>query len=273
MTGAPDNPTPSGCANCGALLTGPWCARCGQEAVGRASLRRVARRQYERIRHSLLALVFHPGQLTAEFRDGQRARSISPWRLALNLVAFFFALSFITDFRVAHFAQQDPTGTLEATIAAAAARSHVSRAEIAERIDRRLNGVYTLLLTLSVACNALLARVLHRRRPAPWSVHGVFALHLVAWTFLLSVLYFLMLRVLGLSPLMTASNASTEYANLAALAVVILLQIAYVLVAFHRVYADTWRAAGVKAVLLVIAGVFVDNAVLALAFLIALKTV
>jgi hypothetical protein len=39
--------------------------------MGHGSLRRSIRRQWERIRHSLWTLVAHPGQLTAEFRDGQ----------------------------------------------------------------------------------------------------------------------------------------------------------------------------------------------------------
>jgi Protein of unknown function (DUF3667) len=100
------------CPNCGAQSGGAWCAGCGQETlVGPRKPGRALRRQWLRIRHSIVAIVAivaHPGQLTAEFRDGKRARSVSPWRVAINLVTFFFVRSFVTDFRVATIARQDP---------------------------------------------------------------------------------------------------------------------------------------------------------------------
>jgi len=109
----------------------------------RAPFARTLRRQWQRIRHSLVALIVHPGQLTAEFRDGQRARSINPWRLAFNVIAVFFVLSFVTDFRAANFPKQDPSGKLAAVL---------------ERVDRRFNAIDTVLVTLAIAAAALIAR-------------------------------------------------------------------------------------------------------------------
>jgi Beta-eliminating lyase len=63
------------CANCGAELLGEWCAECAQESISGHSARRTLHRQWERVRLLIVALVVHPGLLTAEFRDGQRARS------------------------------------------------------------------------------------------------------------------------------------------------------------------------------------------------------
>src|SRR5215472_19289929 len=101
------------CPNCGARMIGSWCAGCGQESIAeQGALTRTVQRQWQRIRHTLVALVIHPGQLTAEFRDGMRARSISPWRLAFNVLTVFFLLSFVTDFSVANFPKQDPSGKL-----------------------------------------------------------------------------------------------------------------------------------------------------------------
>ena len=97
----------------------------------------------------MVALLVHPGQLTAEFRDGQRARSISPWRLAFNTIAVFFVLSFVTDFRVANFPKQDLSGTLADAISAAARQTNVDEATVTERVDRRFNAIYTLLVILS----------------------------------------------------------------------------------------------------------------------------
>lgn len=58
------------CANCGAELFGEWCSECGQESLAGHSARRTLHRQWERVRHSMVSLVVHPGLLTAEFRDG-----------------------------------------------------------------------------------------------------------------------------------------------------------------------------------------------------------
>lgn len=63
----PDAAAKPTCANCGAKLIGEWCAGCGQESMPGHGARRILHRQWERIRHSMVALVVHPGLLTAEF--------------------------------------------------------------------------------------------------------------------------------------------------------------------------------------------------------------
>jgi hypothetical protein len=266
------------CPNCGAPVTGPWCSGCGQETgAGSGALARTARRQWQRIWHSLTALVLRPGQLTAEFRDGQRARSVTPWRLAFNVVAVFLVLSFVTNFRVATIADQDASGTFAAAISATAQRAHLDKAVLVERLDRRFNTLYSLLVTLSVACYALLARVTHWRRKERWSVHVVFALHFVAWTFIANLIYFLVMRVFGLSVALSVSAAAKDpmanYASIVLIALILIWQLAYMTIAFRRVYADAWTAAGAKALLGVVVGVTADNAVAFLAFWLAARTI
>jgi hypothetical protein len=250
-------------------MRGRWCADCGQESLAQGLFARTVRRQWRRIRHTLVALIVHPGLLTAEFRDGLRARSIAPWRLTLNAVAFFFLLSFATDFRIAHIAEQDRSGVLAGAIADAAERMHVAPALLAERIDHRFNAVYTLLLGLSVGWYALLACALHWRRRRPFAVHAVFGLHYVAWIFAVTLVYFLAARLLSIDTVI--SVAHPDLRNLGLFALVLAWSFGYVAIAFRRVYADSRTAAALKALVVVVAGAIVDNLVVALAFYAALR--
>jgi hypothetical protein len=260
------------CPNCGAGVVGPWCAGCGQElATGRGTVRRTIRRQWERIRHSLWTLVAHPGQLTAEFRDGRRVRSVTPWRLTFNMIAVFFLLSFVTDFRVANFPKQDPSGTIANAISTAAKEANVDEATLTERLDRRFNTFYTLCVGVLIAARAAVARLTHLRDDSPWSVHFVFALHLTAWTIVANVVFYVALRLLGVSP--AAKDALTQTASLVLLVAIELWQLSYVLVAFRRVYADRWVFGSVKAAAMVVTGLVVGNAMGFLSLWLALKTV
>jgi len=261
------------CPNCGARNTGAWCPGCGQEAESgpHASVRAI-RRQWERIRHSIVALVIHPGQLTAEFRDGKRARSVSPWRLAINLVTFFFVLSFVTDFRVANLARQDPGGALAGAISEAASLAHVDISTYIERVDRRFDAIYTVMIALLVAIAALTARLTHWRPGARWSVHFVFALHLIAWSFIINFVYLVAMRLFKLSAFMVGTDPSVSLGSALLLLVVILWQFGYVLVASRRVYADSWMGGSVKAAVMVIVKLVAGNVLARLSFWLAVQS-
>jgi hypothetical protein len=260
------------CANCGAELFGEWCTKCGQESIAGRSARRTLRRQRDRVRHSMVALVVHPGLLTAEFRGGQRARSIAPWRLAFNIISIFFVLSFMTDFHAATFLGQDSTGTLARFISAAAEDVRVDDATFAERVDRRFNAIFTALTVIPIAISAVLARLTHLRRRERWSVHIVFALHLTAWSFIANWVYYSAMRLLGLASYATASDPHVRIAGIALLAVILLWQFGYVLLAFRRVYVDGWVAAGWKAAAMVGARLLAGNGSAILALYLAAKT-
>ena len=220
----------------------------------------------------MVALVVHPGLLTAEFRDGQRARSIAPWRLAFNMMTIFFVLSFVTDFHVANFPRQDLTGTLAGVISAAAQQAKVEEGTFTERADRRFNAIFTALIVISIAISAALARLTHPRRPERWNVHLVFALHLTAWSFIADVVYYSAMRLLGLASYATTSDPHVRNAGIALLAVILLWRFGYVLLAFRRVYADGWIAAGSKAAVMVGVGLLANNALAILALYLAVKS-
>jgi hypothetical protein len=92
------------CLNCGAALTGRYCANCGQTAdVHVPSTRELFHEAIEGITHSdsrlwnsLKLLWFKPGKLTQEFVAGRRVAYLPPFRLYLVLsVIFFLAASLV----------------------------------------------------------------------------------------------------------------------------------------------------------------------------------
>ena len=91
------------CLNCGAVLTGRYCANCSQAAdVHVPSTGELLHEALEGITHSdsrlwrtLYLLWFKPGRLTQEFVAGRRASYLPPFRLYLVLsILFFLAASF-----------------------------------------------------------------------------------------------------------------------------------------------------------------------------------
>jgi len=259
------------CPNCGAPSTGAFCANCGQQSIVKhGAFVRTVQHQWQRVRHTLVALVIHPGQLTAEFRNGQRARSITPWRLAFNLLTVFFLLSFVTDFGVANFPKLDPSGELGQAISEAAQQAKVDEHVFTERVDRRFNTFFTLTLTVSIALSAVLAGLTHLRRREPWSVHFVFALHLTAWNFIVNLVYLLAMRTLGLA---LTYGAQSSAVGSTLIVLILLWQFVYVAVAFRRVYADGWVGASAKSAVMVLVGFVTGNVLAILSFYLALQAV
>jgi Protein of unknown function (DUF3667) len=100
---APPQSTVRRCLNCGAVLTGRYCANCSQAAdVHVPSTGELLHEALEGITHSdsrlwrtLHFLWFKPGRLTQEFVAGRRASYLPPFRLYLVLsILFFLAASF-----------------------------------------------------------------------------------------------------------------------------------------------------------------------------------
>jgi hypothetical protein len=103
---APEAGTPvDRCENCGALLHGPYCSQCGQEAADRIvpvwhMINEVLEAVFEldlRVLHTLPKFLFLPGRLTKEYINGRRERYIRPFRLCLFATFLLFTvLAFTT---------------------------------------------------------------------------------------------------------------------------------------------------------------------------------
>ena len=91
----------SACLNCGAPLSGAFCARCGQRDIppypSVHELAVDAVTEFSgwdgRLATTLRELVRRPGMLTRKFLEGRRARYISPVRLYLVASLVYFVLA------------------------------------------------------------------------------------------------------------------------------------------------------------------------------------
>src|SRR5436190_8023573 len=91
------------CENCGAQLTGNYCAQCGQAAVDyRRSFRHVVVDVLDSFLNwdskfftTIALLILKPWRLTNEFLSGKRVRYVNPLRLyLLASILFFFAVNY-----------------------------------------------------------------------------------------------------------------------------------------------------------------------------------
>ncbi|HTJ63066.1 MAG TPA: DUF3667 domain-containing protein [Alphaproteobacteria bacterium] len=98
------------CANCGAVLAGPFCSACGQ------SVEAIRRPVWEFIEHTLetifdfdkrglrsLTLLFVPGEMTAQYLAGRRARFVPPVRFYIFVSLLFFLAIWATDTAIVQF--------------------------------------------------------------------------------------------------------------------------------------------------------------------------
>ncbi len=109
-----ERPALTQCENCGAALTGRYCAQCGQAAVDYhrsfgtlvADAADAFLNLDERFLKTFALLLFKPWRLTNEFLAGRRQRYVHPLRLyLLASVAFFFVIRGIEHFHPIHKGQ------------------------------------------------------------------------------------------------------------------------------------------------------------------------
>lgn len=109
------------CLNCGAEITGPYCAQCGQASHPHRSLVHVFEEFLHGILHfdtkawrTLPMVIFRPGTLTRNYVHGKRARYISPLALFLFTIFFmFFVFAFLPHETEENAASPQREATLE----------------------------------------------------------------------------------------------------------------------------------------------------------------
>ncbi|MBY0492639.1 MAG: DUF3667 domain-containing protein [Cyanobacteria bacterium] len=228
------------CRHCHAPLAGSYCSSCGQKALADDALtaRAIGAEVWQhatdlfKTLRSLRAL-FVPGKLTADYISGNRRPYLSPLKVYLLCGAIFFMAAPYTGFTLDAIVAADGTGLISGSVNDAMARSGLSREHFEERFELRFQSVCTASLALSVAVVALLNAIffLGKRRPA--AAHVVFALHYVAF-----------LYVLGIVSGAIAVRVSTPSAY--TLPLLHSLLAPYLYFSLRRVYADTMARTIVK---------------------------
>lgn len=212
----------SDCLNCGAALSGPYCASCGQREITDADrglghlvrdflseLTSVESRTWR----SFLALLFRPGLLSRTYLDGARQRYLKPISLFLIVNLMFFLAPPLTDLSLplANQALQPwaerihPLIEEKATVRAARGESDAQRdvyndrptpgyAALQRDYDARSGEISKLLVIAHIPFLAFGLMLAFGFRKFWYAEHVVVALHAFAATMLMAMLVHLALR-------------------------------------------------------------------------------
>lgn len=159
-------PPPQRCLDCGSVVTGRFCAECGQAAGVRVlavhdvahDVVHSALHLDSRVWRTLRTLVLKPGELTNEFIRGRRQRYLPPFRLYLVLSVLFFALSaMLPEAQLVQVDGQGDTVIAPGPPAAAGAPppADLSKARCNVQLDGALGERLSLLL--AEACSKVVA--------------------------------------------------------------------------------------------------------------------
>jgi hypothetical protein len=140
-----ERPPLTHCENCGTLLTGHWCAKCGQPAIDyRRSFRYIVVELLNEFLNwdskfvrTIGLLLVRPWKLTNEFLAGHRVRFVNPLRLyLLASILFFFAVNYRA--KSIHLQPGKLTSENRAEIAAVLDKQHLTPDQRA-KVERALN--------------------------------------------------------------------------------------------------------------------------------------
>jgi hypothetical protein len=256
------------CLNCGAELTGRYCANCSQAAdVHVPSTRELLHDALEGITHSdsrlwrtLNLLWFKPGKLTQEFVAGRRAAYLPPFRLYLVLSVLFFLVASLSPTQV-KFVNLD-SQTLEAGAPPDCAKVNATEFSVplfgrdwAPRIKRACSEIardsgsslaHVAIATMPKAMFiflplvAFLHMLMYWRPRHRYAVHLLFFLHVHAFFFSVMTLVVL------------SADASGAWPGLHMLwdlvpPLLLLTLPVYTVVAMRRVFGRSWGRTLVKA--------------------------
>lgn len=262
---------PPFCRNCGAPLTGAYCADCSQRAdVHMPSTLELVHEALEGVTHSdsrlwmtMRFLLFVPGKLTLEFIAGRRVAYLPPFRLYLVTSVLFFLIASILPGEAVRLMELDDPPKTAAGVAAPARtpqercstlQSDIFQTQLKHACERivRDNGEAFKHDVVAVAPKAMfillpLIAFFHMLLYwFPWhryAVHLLFFVHVHAFAFLAMSVAWLLNRVGQLS-----HSLDTLCGTLLA-AIMIYLPV-YLVLAMKRVFRRGWPNTLFKALIL-----------------------
>jgi hypothetical protein len=172
------------CHNCGATLTGPFCATCGQHVHAlNPTLRDVVHDVTHEVLHldgrmfrTLRKLLLSPGFLTLDYFKGRRARWIPPLRLYLTFSVLYFALAALSGSNMGATIHDTDETVMDRPA------GFNSTEEVAETIREAMGHWVPRAMFVLVPLFALLVGVAFRKTGSHYPHHLYFSLHVhAAW--------------------------------------------------------------------------------------------
>jgi hypothetical protein len=245
----------SRCPNCASELAFEYCPRCGQRRIhpqdlsarhfGHELVDEIAtlHERFKTLRTLRQLLV--PGFLSAEFLAGRRQPYLTPFKVYLVCAAMFFLAAPAAGFSIASMLEADQSGTLNRLVSARAAERGLASPLFNARFDIRVQSVYTITLGAAAIILAVLLQWLFRKQRRPYGAHLIFALHYVAFMYLVTIAAG-MSRTIGLS---------VDVAATAGFALIV----PYLILALKRVYTESTGVILLKAAPLLFLTIVLNN--------------
>jgi len=268
-------PAAARCKNCYAILSGRYCANCGQRAdVHVSSTRELVHEALEGLTHSdsrlwrtLLLLWFRPGTLTEEFLAGRRAISLPPFRLYLIISVTFFLIVAASPSSDVPFLEFDPDhpATANAPLSGDSCESMTIFNHAHPDWDRRMRRACTeiqrdnavtlrknLIAALPKAMFVFLPFIAFLHMLLYWRPRRRYAEHLVFFLHLQSLFFSVGIMIAVLGDLAHRWHALTGVANLFQPLLGWTLPV-YTVLALRRVFKNGWLKTLLKALCLAMA--------------------
>jgi hypothetical protein len=231
---------PAKCTNCSHDVVGVYCARCGEKQPGHhdLTLGHFLHELFHELAHvdskvfrTLRDLLARPGELTAAYFEGRKQRYIAPLRLFLTLFALQFlaysAYKPVAIYSLETLMTMDKTHQFENAMKRAAAKRHLTFAELTESVNHRWQKNMSLLSLGGIVGIALMLKLLYARRRRFLAEHLVFAAHFMCFTYVMS---------LALFPVHLVIGVGKTTPNRLLLVVTAGISIYYVFIGLRRVY-------------------------------------
>ncbi|MCP3136317.1 DUF3667 domain-containing protein [Pyxidicoccus xibeiensis] len=241
---APSPPPVEPCADCGAELTGPYCAQCGAKRFSRDEqqfqpyMKKLLLERLHldgRLWRTLWLLVSRPGFLTVEAHSGRFGPYLSARKLFLLVGALYFLFGSGTFYRL-DVMMADGAERYQAFVEYSAREQGVEPAVHREHLEARFQRVNKLVQLGGVLLLACALPLLYRQPRRYFGEHLTFALHVAVFRFLVGAVG------QPFRPLLGTWVPSFSLVNLAFLI--------YVGIALRRVYGGSWVATWAKALVL-----------------------
>jgi cation transport ATPase len=244
-TPAPELPShetsaPAKCTNCSHDVVGVYCARCGEKQPGHhdLTLGHFLHELFHELAHvdskvfsTLRDLLVRPGELTAAYFEGRKQRYVAPLRLFLTLFALQFlaysAYKPVAIYSLEGLMTMDQTHQFENAMKRAAAKRHLTFAELTESVNHRWQKNMSLLSLGAIVGIALMLKLLYARRRRFLGQHLVFAAHFLCFTYVMS---------LAIWPVHLLTGIKQSTPNRLIMLLTVAISIYYVFVGLRRVY-------------------------------------
>lgn len=240
---------PEKCPNCGSNLSGEYCNNCGQKKIHRQefsvkhftrqALNEITDLESNKIFKTLVALLFRPGTLAAEYLSGRKGKYVGPIRLYLTFSAiyFLFAWGALSDIRGGGSAR---AARSPAIIAMAQAKG-VDPKILADRIYEKAEKYAGTIRFLSVLLSGLFLSLLYYSMKRFYVEHLIFSLYYYSFDFCMKSFFALLFLV----------SAALD-AKLPAVVLNLFYPVAltYLAFALRLVYKQRWPRTILKAVVL-----------------------